>query len=95
MALAMNYRSTVHFLTSFSTTSAFDPETLDATLADITTLGFAISFMTSASVALADCFLIFFLPVVLNPFDQQSHENQAWACDPAGAGGRIHWFIGK
>jgi hypothetical protein len=51
--------------------------------------------MTSASVALADCFLIFFLPVVLNPFDQQCHENQAWACDPAGAGGRIHWFIGK
>jgi hypothetical protein len=34
-------------------------------LADIATLGFAISFMTSASVALADCFLLFFLPVVL------------------------------
>ena len=39
---------------------------LDApSLADIATLGFAISFMTSASVALADCFLLFFLPVVL------------------------------
>ena len=31
--------------------------------ADKTTLGFAISLMTSASVALADCFLVFFLPI--------------------------------
>jgi hypothetical protein len=45
--------------------------------------------MTSASVALADFFLIFFLPVVLNPVDQQSHENQAWACDPGQEGAFI------
>ena len=32
-------------------------------LADVATLGFAISLMTSASVALADCFLVFFLPI--------------------------------
>jgi hypothetical protein len=31
--------------------------------ADIATLGFAISFMTSASVALADCFCVFLLAI--------------------------------
>jgi NAD(P)-dependent dehydrogenase (short-subunit alcohol dehydrogenase family) len=32
-------------------------------LADVATLGFAISLMTSASVALSDCFFVFLLPI--------------------------------
>jgi hypothetical protein len=66
----MTYGFTVRFSTSFSTTSAFDPKTLDATLADLTTLGFAISFMTSASVALADCFLAFIFSI--HPWSQET-----------------------
>jgi hypothetical protein len=58
-------KSTVHFSTSFFTTSASIRRRRRYSLADIATLGFAISFMTSASVALADCFLLFFLAVVL------------------------------
>jgi hypothetical protein len=63
----MNYRFTVHFSISFSTTRTLVRTAEEETFyfADATTLGFAISLMTSASVALADCFLLFFLPVVL------------------------------
>ena len=42
----------------------FPTKTEPCSLADIATLGFAISFMTSASVSLADCFLVFFLLIV-------------------------------
>ena len=56
---AASLKSTVHFSTSFFTTQriwAFGVYCL----ADRTTLGFAISLTTSASVALADCFFVFF-----------------------------------
>jgi len=40
--------------------------TLTAPRADLAIRGFAISLVTSARVALGDCFLIFFLPMLLH-----------------------------
>jgi hypothetical protein len=61
----MNYRFTVHFSALFSTTRLEhrSEKTELYSLADVATLGFAISLMTSASVALADCFFVFLLPI--------------------------------
>jgi hypothetical protein len=54
----------VHFSTLFSTTrTSFREKTELCSLADLATLGFAISLMTSASVALADCFFVFLLSI--------------------------------
>ena len=50
---------TAHFLTSFSTTRTPFRRLGLCSLTDIATLGFAISSMTSANVALADCFFVF------------------------------------
>jgi len=66
MGLAMNYRFTVHFSALYSTTRTLElhsEKTELYSLADLATLGFAIPLMTSASVALADCFFVFLLPI--------------------------------
>ena len=55
---------TVHFSTSFSTIRTSFRKNEIYSFADVATLGFAISLTTSASVALDDCFLVFFLPIV-------------------------------
>ena len=58
---------TVHFSTSFSTIRTSFRKNEIYSLADVATLGFAISLTISASVALDDCFLVFFfffLPIV-------------------------------
>jgi hypothetical protein len=54
---------TVHFSTSFSTIRSALRQNGLYSLADRTTLGFAISLMTSARVALVDCFFVFLLPM--------------------------------
>src|ERR1039457_3634552 len=64
ITLAMNYRFTVHFSTSFSTTKTSFRQNGAVSLADIATLGFAFSLMPSASFALAVCFLVCFLSTV-------------------------------
>ena len=57
----MNLKSTVHFSTLCFTTRAVFEDEGRASLADITTLGFVISLVTSASVAIADCFFVLLL----------------------------------
>ena len=54
---------TVRFSTSFSTIRTSFRKNELYSLADVATLGFAISLTTSASVALADCFFVFLLPI--------------------------------
>jgi hypothetical protein len=62
MTVGVGYKFIVHFLTLFSMTrSSISRKKECYSFADETTLGFAISFMTSASVALADCCFVFFL----------------------------------
>ena len=63
MTAGVGCKFTVHFSTSFSTTRTRSDKTELCSLADIATLGFAISLMTSASVALAGCFFVFLLPI--------------------------------
>ena len=58
------FKFIVHFSTLFSTTRNFVPKKTELySLADLTTLSFAISLVTSASVALADCFLFSLLTI--------------------------------
>jgi len=54
MTAGAGCKSTVHFSTSFSTTSTLFPKNDCAFVQGLDTLGFAISFTTSASVAIAD-----------------------------------------
>ena len=62
MMAAAGCKFTVHSSTSFSTTRDFAPKKTELySLADLATLGISISFMTSASVSLADCFFVFLL----------------------------------
>jgi Crp-like helix-turn-helix domain len=56
-------KSTVHFSTSFSTTRTSFRTMWQCSFADRATLGFAISLITSASVALADCFCVSLLAI--------------------------------
>lgn len=60
----MNCRFTVRCSKSCYTTRTSFRKTGLYSLAEVATLGFAISLMTSARVALADCFLVFFLPTI-------------------------------
>jgi hypothetical protein len=64
MTAGVGFKFTVHFSTSFSTTRAAFRKMSLCSRADLATLGFAISLTTSASIALSDCFLVFFLPTV-------------------------------
>jgi hypothetical protein len=59
----MHCRFTVHFSTLFSTTRRSFRKMWLCSRADLTTLGFCISLVTSASVALGDCFFCFLLPI--------------------------------
>ena len=64
MTAVVGYKFTVHFSTSFSTTRTSSRKMFAyCPRAELTTLGLAISLMTSASVVFADCFLVFFLPI--------------------------------
>ena len=62
-AITVNLKFTVHFSTSCSTTRSWFRKTGLYPFAELTTHGFAISLRTAASVALADCFLVFLLPI--------------------------------
>ena len=62
MTAVMSCKFTVHFSTSFSTTRTSFRKTGLCSLADIATLGFAISLMTSASVAYPVVLLFFSYP---------------------------------